>query len=265
MDKSFVEAKSATWQKVFISLISLPLVGVGVACWLSPFVPVFQGPQPSLLEALVLGSFFVVGGFGVWWPVMKYSIRADNEGITQTNGFFRQSVRWIDVTCYYMEPNRRFHKERWLHIEPVMFNKDGAIIFRGFAHILVSTRKIIEQRRELWQFVEAQLEGKKIEVPSPNLDPEVLARRTLEVNWSKKTVLWKIGRVVGLVCYALFWLAVSMAPIYYVLVNNITLPKPWGAFMVLPMFLGPLLPHIIWLKVKKRKIAKELKMRVMAD
>ena len=67
----------------------------------------------------------------------------------------------------------------------------------AFAHILVSTQKILEQRRELWRFVEAQLEGKKIEAPAPTpkVTAKTLAVKSLEVDWSKKSLRWKIARV----------------------------------------------------------------------
>lgn len=209
----------------------------------------------------MLGVIFCAIGFGLWWPVMKYSIRADCDGISQTNGLFHQSVRWSEVACYYMEPNQRYYGERRLHIEPVMFSADGAIIFRGFAHLLVSTRKIIEQRRALWQFVEAQLVDKKIEAPAAGLDATAIAWKSLEVNWSEKRLTWKIARIVGLVCYALFSLAASMLPLYYIVSRNLTISKPWGLLITLPMFFGPLLPHMIWVQIKKRKIAKEMKQR----
>lgn len=274
MNNSYREIKSALWQKLFIFPISLLICGSGVVTCLAPFVPVLHtNPQTGQVDALntteiimavVIGVFMSIFGFAVFWAVIKYSIRADTEGIRQTNGFFTQYVRWSDVAHYYREPNRRYHNERRLHVEPVMLNSESVIIFRGFAHILVSTRKIIEQRRELWQFVETQLEGKKIDAPSADLDPEVLASRSLEVNWSEKSTLWKVGRLLALACYGLFWLSVSLLPMYYIVTNNLTVPKPWGSFIALPMFLGPLLPHLIWLHFKKRKIAKELKMRDVA-
>lgn len=212
-----------------------------------------------------MGLFMLAFGFGIWWPVMKYAIRADREGISQTNGFFHQSARWTDVANYYVAQNPRIHKERRLHIEPVMLNADGIVIFQGFAHLLVSSAAILEQRRALWQFVEAQLEGKRIEAPSPDLDPGVIAWRSLQVDWSKKSLLWKIARMFALVCFTLFWLAFSMGPIYYMVSRNITVPQPFGTLMLLLSFIGPLLPHIIWFQIKKRQIARELKKRSAAE
>jgi len=265
------EIRSVLWQKLFIFPVSLLLCGTGLLCCLVPFVPALHTTGRSgriiplspldVILAFALGLFLFMLGFCLWWTVAQYSVRADTEGITQTNGFFKQSVRWADVASYYMEPNRRYHRERRLHVESVLFDFEGEVIFRGFAHLLVSTRKIIEQRRELWQFVETRLDGKKVEAPSPDLDPEVLALRSLDVDWSRKSLPWKIARIIGLVCYALFWLSLSMAPIYYLVSRNIVIPRHWGTLLILPMFLGPLLPHIIWLKIKKRKIAKGLATR----
>ncbi len=161
MDKAVVEVKSTIWQKIFISLLFLPYACIGVVGWLAPFVPAFRAGASTLIEPIGLGSISFFAGFAIWWPVIKYSICADEQGITQTNGFFRQSVRWADVASYSMEINRRYHKERRFHVEPVTRNQKGEIVFHGFAHLLVSSGKIIQQRRELWQFVEQQLEGKR--------------------------------------------------------------------------------------------------------
>jgi hypothetical protein len=46
---------------------------------------------------------------------------------------------------------------------------------------------------------------------------------------------------------------------YYIVSHNVTIPKPWGALLALPMFIGPILPHIIWLHSKKKKVLRELK------
>ena len=166
MEPSFIEIKSALWQKIFASVVALPFIGLGLVCCVSPFVPIISGPAPHPALAIALGLF--LGGFFFcfcWWPILRYSIRADDEGIEQFNGFFRQSVRWSQVESYYLEQNVRYHAERRYHIEPVLLNSEGVIIFRGFAHVIKSTTKIIEQRRELWRFVESKLEGKRIEKP----------------------------------------------------------------------------------------------------
>lgn len=261
MDKSYIEVKSALWQKIFASVVFLPCLGISVVIWLAPFLPIFKGQPPGIFEGILMGAIFFAAGLALWWPVMNYSIRADQDGIRQTNGFFRQSARWSEVASYYIEPNQRYHKERGLHLEPVLCNAEGAVIFRGFAHVIVSTRHIMAQRRELWQFVEAQLAGKEIPAPDPNLNPEVIALKSLEVKWSEKTWGWKIARCCGLVAYALFWLGLSLWPLYYLVSHNFTVPQPWATLLCMPMLLGPLLPHVIWLEIKKRKIAQELKQR----
>lgn len=263
MNKTVIEVKSAIWQKVFISLLALFFVVVGIACGASAFLPVFQGPPPDLWEAAIMALCFIAGGFGIWWPVMRYSIRADEIGITQTNGFFHQSVRWDDVAYYYLEPNRRFHGLCNLYVEPVIFNAKNQIIFHGYAHILVSTTKIIDQRNELWQFAEEQLQGKKIDAPSPDRDPKALALKSMEVNWSEKSWLWITGRMIALILYALFWFCVWIALVAYVFSSNrvLSFNRPvnelYALLLLLPL-IGPFLPHIIWLEIKKRKIAKVL-------
>jgi hypothetical protein len=261
MNKTVIEVKSALWQKIFISLLALFFTVVGIVCWASPFFPVFQGPPPDLWEAAIMGLCFVALGFGIWWPVMRYSICADETGISQTNGYFHQSARWSDVAYYYMEPNRRFHKSSHLYIEPVMFNAKSQVIFHGYEHILVSTTKIFDQRNNLWRFVEEQLQGKKIDPPSPDLDPKILAWRSLEVNWSEKSWLWITGRIIALILYAVFWFCMWMLPVFYVATHNWVTPKYWEPLFILPMTISPFLPRIIWLEIKKRKFAKELKLR----
>lgn len=263
-----MEVKSALWQKLFMLPISLLFCGVGVACMVTPFVPSLSTPRGSpvipsgpadFVLAALLGLFMLAFGFGLWWPVVKYSIRADEEGIIQTNGFFQQSVRWTEVATYYMANNPRHHKERRLHVEPVMLNAEGIVVFQGFAHLLVSTRKILEQRRELWRFVEAQLEGKKVEPPAPKVTAKTLAVKSLEVDWSKKSLRWKIVRFLSLTLYALFWLSLSLGPSYYFgVVRNEKIPG-WAALMMFVLMWGPLLPHLIWIQWKRRQIAKTMK------
>jgi len=262
MDKEFAEIKSALWQKIFASVVTLPFFGIGLLGWAALFVPSLRAGVP-LLEPPILGSLLLALGFGFWWPIMRYSIRADKQGIYQTNGFFHQSVQWSDVAAYYVQVNDRYHKERRFHVEPILLDAQGKIIFRGFAHILVSTRKIIERRRELWDFVAEQLEGKQSEPPSPESNPETLAIRSLEVDWKKKTWRWKIARAVLLLLYAAFWLAIGQYPAYYVVTRSTGIAQPliyllliWATFS---MSLGPLLPYIIRMHFKKRKIAREMK------
>lgn len=267
-----IEVKSALWQKLLILSISLLICGTGVVAWLVPFSPVLRtnsrtglvtpiSPTESVLTIL-MGTGLFTFGFSLAWAVFKYSIRANSEGIRQTNGFFSQSVRWSDVARYYLELNRRYYSERRCHIEPVMLDAEGKIIFQGFAHIFVSTTKIIQKRRELWQFVESQLAGKKSE-PDPESDPKVLAQQSMNIDWSKKSPMWKIGRIFALVLYALFWLSLAMVPAYYIAVNDLKVSTPWGYLPTMTMFLGPLLFPLIQLEIRKRKIAKEFKARDM--
>jgi len=104
MNKTAIEVKSTLFKKIFISLIAFPFAAGGIACWVSPFIT----HQPSdILPAGITGFIVLAAGFLLWWPVMRLFIRADEEGITQITGFFRQSVRWDDVAYYYPEMNRK--------------------------------------------------------------------------------------------------------------------------------------------------------------
>jgi hypothetical protein len=264
-----MEIKSALWQKLFMLPISLLFCAVGIAAFVSPFVPAMHTTSRTgqvipptisdLIIAPVLGLFMLALGGSLWWAVVKYSIRADNEGITQTNGFFRQSVRWADVAAYYVATNPRHHKEQRLHVEPIMLSAEGKIVFQGFAHLLVSTQKTLEQRRQLWRFVEAQLKGKKVHPPSPTpkATARTLAIKSLEVDWAKKSSWWKVARILALLLYGLFWTGILMGPIYYMVVHNIKPPR-WTLILLAPMFYAPLLPHLMWLKWKERQIAKSM-------
>jgi hypothetical protein len=68
-------------------------------------------------------------GFGPLWATMRYQIRADENGISQTNGFFRQPATWSEVQSYYVAVNPRFHKGRHRYVEPFLLNAHGDIIF----------------------------------------------------------------------------------------------------------------------------------------
>jgi hypothetical protein len=166
----------------------------------SPFIT----HQPSdVLPAGITGFIVLAAGFLLWWPVMRLFIRADEEGITQTTGLFRQSVRWDDVAYYYPEMNRKNdQKQRW-HTKPVLLDANGKIIFRDRAYVQASTQKTLRQRAELWEFAEAHLQGKRIDLPSPDLNPKALAWKSLSVNWSEKSRVWVIGRMFALLLYAM--------------------------------------------------------------
>lgn len=257
METPFVEVKSALWQKIFASVVALPFIGAGLVCWISPWVPTFSGPAPHPALAFAVG--LALGGFFfcfLWWPVMRYRIRADSEGLEQFNGFFRQSVRWSQVESYYLEQNSRFYAERHHYVEPVLLDANGAIIFRGFAHILKSTRAILQERHDLWQFVEAQLAGKRMETP---FKPDVtkLAVESLNFDWSKKGWAWKTARLFALVCYVLIGMAVGLLPSYYVVSNDIH-PSTLGVLLIMLALFVPLIPHLIWFEFKKRRIRREL-------
>jgi len=247
MNDSCVEIKSALWQKIFITLLVLPFEAFGV-------VTCFQTPLHAG-EIAILFCWFL-GWFAPWWAVMRYSLRADQISINQTNGFFHQSIRWSDVAAYYEEPNRRYHRQRWQHVEPVMLDVKGKIIFQGFAHILVTSQKDIERRREFWQFVKEQLQDKPLKEPPPDLDK--LARESMEADWAEKSLRWKIGRIFTLGIYILFWLCLGMGPIYYLVANSISVPIYVGNLLAFITFGGPALHAVNLIKLRKRKIAEEL-------
>jgi hypothetical protein len=156
-----------------------------------------------------------------------------------------------------VEPNRRYYRQRWQHVEPVMLDAKGEIIFQGFAHILVTSQKDIERRREFWQFVQEQLQDKPLKGPPPDLDK--LARESMEVHWAGKSLFWKIGRIFALAFYALFWFCIGMGPMYYLVVNGITEPDI-GVLLAPFIMLGGLCPHVnVPIKIQKRKIAEEIR------
>jgi hypothetical protein len=263
-----MEIKSALWQKIFFLPLSLLIWSVGVASILVPLVPAMRTtPQgvirpvntSDLLLLPPMGLLLLALGFALWWPTFKYSIQADEEGIHQTNGFFHQSVRWEDVEAYYMTTNPRHGKERRLHIEPMMLDANGAKVFQGFAHLLVSTESILRQRREFWQYVETRLEGKRIEPPEPILTSQDLAIRSLNTDWTRKSRGWKIGYFIALVLYALFWMSLMFGPLFYYLMIKGVEPPQWLFYPTMLMMLRPLFPHLLWVQWKRHQIEKEMK------
>jgi hypothetical protein len=223
MNKTVVEVKSALWQKLSISLLALFFAVVGIACWIFAFQLAFQRPRPDLWEVAItgfMGLFLMAFSFGIWWLVMHYSIRADEIGISQTNGFFHQSLSWGDVAYYYMEPNRRILDMNFLYVEPVLFNSKDQIIFCAYAYLEVASTNSIDQRNELWQFVESHLQGKKIDAPVDKPFPNPFGWKCFDVNWPVKSWRWKTARSVTLILYALFWFCILMAPLLYIVSHN---------------------------------------------
>jgi hypothetical protein len=231
-------------------------VAVGIACWLSPFMNIFEGGKPSLLGAFIAGIIYMGAAFCFWWQSIRFAIRADETGVKQTNGFCRQTVFWSDVAYYYME-NKATSVRTGPHSEPLLFNSKGKVVFRGYGYNLNLSQKIIQQRNELWQFIETQLHGKKIDAPSINLDPSTLAWKSIEVDWTNKSWLWKIGRAIALFLYAILWFCFFAIPLYYVTSHNLKLPEYYTIYFMLP-WICPALPHLIWHHFKKREIEKEI-------
>ncbi len=196
---------------------------------------------------------------------MRYSIRADRDGISQFNGFFRQSVLWSQVESYYLDFNPRYHAERRSHVEPVLLNARGEIVFQGFAHVLKSSNKIIVQRRELWRFVEAQLQGKRVEKPFVPANTHELAVRSFNnVDWSGKSLTWKIVRVSTLLLWAIFYLALAMVPAYYVIVYDIKIGEPIKLLLltwIIFWMMGPLMVRAIQVSIKERRLIREAQAR----
>jgi hypothetical protein len=262
MGTPYVEVRSALWQKIFASAVAAILMGFGLAPWFPSAQSILCNAKPHELPIVAAGSIFLTaGGLLLWWPVIKYSIHADEIGITQTNGLFSQSVQWSEVACYYMQANERFYAEARHHIEPVKLDADGKIIFQSFSHLVASSKNIFKQRKQLWEFVELQLAGKRIEAPQRVSTSVELAWKSLDFNWKTKSWPWRLARIFALVLYGVFWSCLTFLPIALAITN----PKaasPWRP-LLLPAFMicmfGPLIPHYIWVCLKARKIRQKEK------
>jgi|GEM_PF-2329380 len=257
MNKTAVEVKSTVGEKIFVSILALPFAAAGIACWLSLFI---SDPPPNLWAAGITGLISIAVSFAIWWPVIRYFIRADEEGITQTRTFSCKSVRWDEVAQYYPDPHLKMNGNHRWHIEPVMLDAKGKIIFRDRVYIRVSTQKTLQQRSELWEFVEAHLQGKRVNPPSPDFNPGTLAWKSLDVNWSEKSWLWIVGRILALLLYAAFWFCSFVLPLMYLFTHSLVL-SPYYGLLLIPAIYIPLLPHLMWIQWKKRKIEKEIEAR----
>jgi hypothetical protein len=125
------------WQKILATVIFLIIGGD------------FSWPAAVCFVGSVGWRVLFALGFGPLWATMRYQIRADENGISQTNGFFRQPATWSEVQSYYVAVNPRFHKGRHRYVEPFLLNAHGDIIFQSFEHIFISTEAIFRQRQEL--------------------------------------------------------------------------------------------------------------------
>ena len=262
MDKSSVEIRNPRCLKIIMGFFSALWFCGGIVCWLSLFVPVFEGRPPTWFEAFGLGTAcFAYAGF-FWWPTAKSGVRADVDGIVYHTGFKHKMVRWNEVASYYDEGNEQPHGRLRL----VFLNAQNEVLLQIPGSRNDALAQSSASLGELRQFVAAQLIGKKADAPFVSYEPEVMAARSLEVDWKSKTLLWKIARMVGLVAYAAFWCGVGMALLFAV--SSYYPGKPqsgMGMFLtllsMLTMIYGPALPYIVWLKVKKRKIAREWEAR----
>ena len=262
MQGQCVEVKSALWQKIFIVALCGPFLLVGLLCLVGSVFPHFgplaaSGSVSERLSALFCGAILTAAAFAMLRAVLCYRICADSEGIVQTNGFHRQAAKWREVDAYYVAINERFQNDRKYHVEPVMLDAEGAVVFQGFAHLLVSNRAILHQRQKLWQFVETRLEGKRVDAPLPgskrNLDFMEFIQSATEVDWSKKSRRWKVRRVLALTTFIGLWMSLIFGTLYYLLVNSIKVPELAVPGVFALLFLGPLLPHFIWFWPKWRR------------
>lgn len=165
-ESEFVEIKSSIGQKLLITMLFL-FMGcyVGVGFMLAPILPEFVGAADDIAKGSALTKITVfVGGaafflffFYLWWVTTFYFLRADSHGISTKNGFSNNFVRWQDVASYTMETNPKWYKERRRHVEPVLRNAKGEVIFRAPAHILTSSKGVFQSRSRFWQFVQKQL------------------------------------------------------------------------------------------------------------
>ena len=74
----------------------------------------------------------------------------------------------------------------------------------------------------------------------------------------RKRTLWGIKRTAVLMGYVLYGFTLTMGTIYYLVISNITIPRPWGMLLIGLIFLGPWVPPLMWINAKKKKVAKEL-------
>lgn len=231
MNQSFIEIRSALWQKVFVSIIALICIGVGIACWISPFYPLFQVGSSNALKALFTGLFLILSAAWSWWRVMTYSIRADDEGIRQICGFFRNSVRWSDVASYCLESQKNVLTGKRFDLKPMMFDRTGNKKFDTFSPVFICSSKIIAQRFELWQFVEKKLQGKKVEY-----NPIFLKTSSLvdvrDVERLENDLWFKLCSVIGIVCRTWFWIGFTIAPVICILISNVKVIEFWAISMV---------------------------------
>lgn len=262
MDNTSVEIRSPRWLKIFMGIFAVPCFCVAVLSLLSLFMPVFEGKPPTVAQSLFLGvGYFVFGAF-LWWPVRRFVIRADENGLLHNSGFFATKVRWSEVASYYSEQSQqtsgRFHL--------IFLDAQHKILLQVPAGNRNMDQRAIEQWRELTQFVDSQLAGKKVEAPYVSYEPEAMAARSFEVDWKTKTLGWKIARMIGLFAYAAFWCGVSLSLMLYTSLHYPGKPQSgmglWlGLAAIFSMSVGPLLPHIVWIQIKKRKIAREWEAR----
>ncbi|MGI9091729.1 MAG: hypothetical protein ACR2GG_11625 [Gemmatimonadaceae bacterium] len=262
MNKVSVEIRSPRAQKIILSIFAVPCFCVAVLCWLSPFTTVFDGKSPPLLAALLTGVGYFVFGALLYWPVRQFVIRADEKSLFYHTGFKCKTVRWNEVAAFYNEDNQQPSGR----FRVVFLDAQQEILLQIPAGKNDMRPQSTEQLSELRQFVDVQLNGKKVDAPFVSFEPEAIAERSIEVDWKSKTLRWKIARVVGLAAYAVFWCGVSLSLMLYTSLHYPGKPPAGiGSGLMLlalfSMFAGPLLPYIIWMKIKKRKIAREWKTR----
>ncbi|RYG66585.1 hypothetical protein EON80_15135 [bacterium] len=261
-----MEIKSALWQKIFVFPLGLVFCGGGIVCAISPYFASLSATANGPIKApipidfvisAILGVLLIVAGFALWWTVAKYSIRADDQGIEQSNGFRSQAVKWDAVDAYYYSNHPREVREQKRFREPIMVGTDGTVRFKKLGHLLVFGSKELAQQKKFWEYCEARLVGKKVEAPEPDFKPTEIAIQSLDFDPKQKSPRWMAGRIFLLLFYGAIWSAFLFVPAaYYSLHPEVRPANDFPIFLLLGLF-GPLIPHLIWIQWKAWKIRRD--------
>lgn len=210
-----IEIRSALWQKIFVAPLILLFCGMGVIGAIGGLYPQLLESRPHKLPDVWTRAFMgLIGGplmFGLGLqlcPPWFYRLRADELGLTESLGWKETRVFWSDVDSFTMEPNSNQHGEARRHVEPVLCDAAGAILFRPASTVVACDEATLEKRRAFWEFMQARLAGKQKPWEPPPPVPSI---------YDGKSTAWKIKRValigfctlafVGLWSWAVLWAA----------------------------------------------------------
>lgn len=141
-------------------VILMTLLAVNVLWPNNLHIPDANAEGSSISRMLWLAVYISIGAYAfyLWRATMSLCIRADEDGIHQTNGWQKQFVRWHEIALYTMENVGSY---RDCLMEPVLRGADRRIVLRPMISAIIHDSAIKTARAEFWLHVTRRIDARR--------------------------------------------------------------------------------------------------------